>query len=38
MWGAIFAFASMTTVPLLILFLVFQKWFVQSVASTGVKG
>ncbi len=37
-WGAIFAFASMTTVPLLILFLLFQKWFVQSVASTGVKG
>ncbi len=38
MWGAIFAFASMTTVPLLIIFLLFQKWFVQSVASTGVKG
>lgn len=37
-WGAIFAFASMTTIPLLILFLMFQKWFVQSVASTGVKG
>jgi multiple sugar transport system permease protein len=37
-WGDIFAFASMTTIPLLILFLVFQKWFVQSVASTGVKG
>jgi multiple sugar transport system permease protein len=37
-WGDIFAFASMTTVPLLILFLVFQKWFVQSVASYGVKG
>jgi multiple sugar transport system permease protein len=37
-WGAIFAFASMTTIPLLIIFLLFQKWFVQSVASTGVKG
>jgi multiple sugar transport system permease protein len=37
-WGYIFAFASMTTIPLLILFLLFQKWFVQSVASTGVKG
>ncbi|WP_319478406.1 carbohydrate ABC transporter permease [Marispirochaeta aestuarii] len=37
-WGAIFAFASMTTIPLLIIFLVFQKWFVQSVASSGVKG
>ena len=37
-WGSIFAFATMTTIPLLILFLVFQKWFVQSVASSGVKG
>lgn len=37
-WGDIFAFASMTTIPLLIIFLVFQKWFVQSVASSGVKG
>ena len=37
-WGDSFAFASMTTIPLLILFLVFQRWFVQSVASTGVKG
>ncbi len=37
-WGDIFAFASMTTIPLLILFLLFQKWFVTSVASSGVKG
>jgi multiple sugar transport system permease protein len=37
-WGDIFAFASMTTIPLLIVFLIFQKWFVQSVASSGVKG
>jgi multiple sugar transport system permease protein len=37
-WGDIFAFASMTTIPLLILFLLFQKWFVRSVASSGVKG
>jgi multiple sugar transport system permease protein len=37
-WGDIFAFASMTTIPLLIIFLLFQKWFVQSVASSGVKG
>ncbi len=36
-WGDLFAFASMITIPLLILFLVFQKWFVQSVASSGIK-
>ncbi len=38
LWGDIMAFASMITVPVLIVFLFFQKWFVQSVASTGVKG
>lgn len=38
LWGDIMAFASMITVPVLIVFLLFQKWFVQSVATTGVKG
>ncbi len=37
-WGDIMAFASLATVPVLIVFLFFQKWFVQSVASAGVKG
>jgi multiple sugar transport system permease protein len=37
-WGDIMAFASMITVPVLIVFLMFQKWFIQSVASSGVKG
>jgi len=38
LWGDLMAFASMITVPVLIIFLLFQKWFVQSVASTGIKG
>jgi multiple sugar transport system permease protein len=37
-WGQIMAFAAMITVPVLIIFLLFQRWFVQSVASSGVKG
>lgn len=37
-WGDIMAFAAMITIPVLIIFLVFQKWFVQSVVSSGVKG
>jgi multiple sugar transport system permease protein len=37
-WGDIFAFASMITIPVLIVFLLFQKWFVQSVATSGIKG
>lgn len=37
-WGSIMAYAAMVTVPVLITFLLFQKWFVQSVSSSGVKG
>jgi multiple sugar transport system permease protein len=38
LWGDLMAFASMITVPVLIVFLIFQKWFVQSVATSGIKG
>lgn len=38
MWGDIMAFAAMITLPVLVVFLIFQKWFVRSVASTGMKG
>jgi multiple sugar transport system permease protein len=37
-WGDVMAFASLATVPLLVIFLLFQKWFVRSVASAGIKG
>jgi len=37
-WGQIFAFGVMLVLPLLIVFLLFQRWFVQSVASSGLKG
>lgn len=37
-WGQIFAFGVMLVIPLLIVFLVFQRFFIQSVASSGVKG
>lgn len=37
-WGDVMAFAFMMTLPLLILFILFQRWFVRSVASSGVKG
>jgi multiple sugar transport system permease protein len=36
-WGDIFAFASMITIPVLVVFLLFQKVFVQSVATSGIK-
>lgn len=37
-WGQIMAFGVMMVMPVLIVFLVFQRWFVQSVASSGLKG
>jgi len=37
-WGQIFAFGVMLVTPVLIVFLLFQRWFVQSVASSGLKG
>jgi len=37
-WGDIFAFGVMMVAPILILFLVFQRWFVRGVAATGIKG
>lgn len=37
-WGQIFAFGVLMIIPVLIVFLVFQRWFVQSVATSGIKG
>jgi multiple sugar transport system permease protein len=37
-WGDIFAFGVMMVTPVLLVFIVFQRWFVQGVATTGVKG
>jgi multiple sugar transport system permease protein len=37
-WGSIMGYAAMVTIPVLIIFLLFQKWFMQSVSSSGVKG
>jgi multiple sugar transport system permease protein len=37
-WGDVMAFASMIVIPVLIAFLLFQKWFLRSAASTGIIG
>lgn len=37
-WGQIMAYASMITVPVVALFLAFQRAFIGSIASAGVKG
>lgn len=37
-WGDIFAFGVMMVTPILLVFLLFQNWFVRGVATTGIKG
>ncbi len=37
-WGDIMAFASMITILMLIIFLLFQRWFLRSFASAGIAG
>jgi multiple sugar transport system permease protein len=37
-WGDIMAFGVMMVSPVLLLFIVFQRWFVRGVAASGVKG
>ncbi|WP_086668101.1 carbohydrate ABC transporter permease [Lentzea kentuckyensis] len=37
-WGEIMAYTSMITLPVLVVFVAFQRAFVSSVAASGVKG
>jgi multiple sugar transport system permease protein len=37
-WGDIMAYTVLMTLPLLIIFLIFQRQFVRGVASSGIKG
>lgn len=37
-WGDIFAFGVMMVLPILLVFLFFQRWFIRGVVSTGIKG
>lgn len=37
-WGEVMAYATVITVPVLVAFVIFQRWFVRSVIGSGVKG
>ena len=37
-WGDILAFGVMMVLPVLLIFIAFQPWFVRGVATTGLKG
>jgi len=37
-WGELMAYLSVITVPVLAFYLILQRAFISSIASTGVKG
>jgi len=37
-WGAIFAMLTLSLVPVLVIFIFFQRYLVQGIATTGLKG
>ncbi len=37
-WGAIFAMASLSLVPVFVIFVTFQRYLVEGIATTGLKG
>lgn len=37
-WGQAFAFATLVTLPILVVFYFFQNWFIRSIAGSGIKG
>jgi multiple sugar transport system permease protein len=37
-WGPIFAFGVILVIPVMAVFLLFQRWFIQSVAASAIKG
>lgn len=37
-WGDVMAFGTLMVLPVVIVFLAFQRWFVRGIAATGIKG
>lgn len=37
-WGQILAFATIVTIPIIVIFVVFERWFVRSAVDSGIKG
>ncbi|MBZ0310501.1 MAG: ABC transporter permease subunit, partial [Anaerolineae bacterium] len=37
-WGAIFAMSSLSLLPVFVIFIFFQRYIVEGIATTGLKG
>ena len=37
-WGAVFAMGTLSLVPIMVVFILFQKYLVEGISTTGLKG
>lgn len=37
-WGAIFAMATLSLIPVFTIFIFFQRYLIQGISTTGLKG
>jgi len=37
-WGGMFAMATLSLLPVVIVFFIFQKYIVEGISTTGLKG
>jgi multiple sugar transport system permease protein len=37
-WGQVFAASLVALIPVVIIFIAFQRYFVQGISTTGIKG
>jgi len=37
-WGAVFAMSVLSMIPITIIFFIFQRYIVEGIATTGIKG
>jgi multiple sugar transport system permease protein len=37
-WGAIFAMGTLSLIPVFLVFILFQKYIVEGMVTTGIKG
>lgn len=37
-WGEVMAFSTLMSLPILMVYLIFQRWFIQSAVGSGIKG
>jgi multiple sugar transport system permease protein len=37
-WGSVFAMSSLSLLPVFVIFIAFQRYLVEGISTTGIKG